>query len=53
MYQIGYDLARSWRVADVNRFMGKYPDLAIKFNGIVSRYLVAQINKMALYVESK
>jgi CRP-like cAMP-binding protein len=43
----------SWRVADVNRFMAKNPDLAIKFNDIVSRFLVGQIDKMALYVESK
>ena len=39
-----------WPVADIQRFMGKQPDLAIKFNDIVNRYLVAQINKLSLYI---
>ena len=43
----------SWRVADVNQFMGRIPGLAIKLNAIVSRYLVGQINKMALNIGSK
>lgn len=42
----------SWRVTDVNRFMDKYPDLAIRFNDVINRYLVAQINKLALYLDS-
>jgi len=42
----------SWRVTDVNRFMDKNPDLAIKFNDVINRYLVAQINKLALYLDS-
>jgi hypothetical protein len=42
-----------WTVLfDVNRFMDKYPDLAIKFNDVINRYLVAQINKLALYLDS-
>jgi hypothetical protein len=39
-----------WPVADIQKFMGKHPDLAIKFNDIVNRYLVAQINKLSLYI---
>jgi CRP-like cAMP-binding protein len=42
----------AWRVTDVNRFMDKNPDLAIKFNDVINRYLVAQINKLALYLDS-
>ena len=40
----------SWSVADINRFLDKNPDLALKFNDVVNRYLVAQINKLALHV---
>ena len=39
-----------WPVADIQVFMGKNPDLAIKFNDIVNRYVVAQINKLSLYI---
>ena len=38
----------AWRVTDINRFKDKNPDLAIKLNDVVNRYLVAQINKLAL-----
>jgi len=40
----------SWSAADIQRFLGKNPDLAIKFNNIVNRYLVAQINSLSLNI---
>lgn len=40
----------SWSVTDINRFLDNNPDLALKFNDVVNRYLVAQINKLALHV---
>jgi hypothetical protein len=39
-----------WRVDAVQKFMDKHPDLAIKFNNIVNRYLVAQINNLSIQV---
>ena len=42
----------SWNVTDVHRFLDKNPDLAIKFDDVLNRYLVAQINKLALYLDS-
>jgi len=38
----------SWSVTDVHRFLAKNPDLAIKFDDVLNRYLVAQINKLVL-----
>jgi len=42
----------AWRVTDVHQFMDKNPDLAIKLNDVINRYLVAQINKLALYLDT-
>jgi CRP-like cAMP-binding protein len=39
-----------WPVADIQEFLGKNPELANKFNDVVNRYLVAQINKLSLYI---
>ena len=41
-----------WSVADIDRFLDRNPELTRKFNDVVNRYLVAQINKLALHVES-
>lgn len=41
-----------WSVPDIKNFLDNNPALAIKFNDIVNRYLVAQINKLALYLDS-
>jgi CRP-like cAMP-binding protein len=40
----------SWSVDSINRFLDNNPGLALKFNDVVNRYLVAQINKLALHV---
>lgn len=40
----------SWSKSDIDRFPGKNPELTRSFNDIVNRYLVAQINKLALYL---
>ena len=42
----------AWRVTDINWFKDKNPDLAIKLNDVINRYLVAQINKLALSLGS-
>jgi hypothetical protein len=42
----------SWSLTDIHKFLDKNPDLAIKFKDVVNRFLVAQINKFALYLES-
>ena len=41
----------SWSVTDVQKFLDSNPDLTVKFNDIVNRYLVAQINKLALHLD--
>ena len=38
----------AWSTDGVQTFLDKNPDLALKFNDVVNRYLVAQINKLAL-----
>lgn len=38
----------SWANSDIDSFLGKNPELTRSFNDIVNRYLVAQINKLAL-----
>jgi len=38
----------AWSTDGVQTFLDKNPELALKFNDIVNRYLVAQINKLAL-----
>lgn len=42
----------AWRIADIKRFKDRNPDLAIKLNDVINRYLVAQINKLALSLGS-
>lgn len=42
----------SWSVTDVHQFLDENPDLAVKFNDLINRYLVAQINKLALDLDS-
>ncbi len=42
----------SWSVTDINSFLDKNHDLSVKFNDVINRYLVGQINKLALYVDS-
>ena len=42
----------SWSLTDIYSFLDKNPDLAIKFKDVVNRFLVAQINKFSLYLES-
>lgn len=37
-----------WPVTDIQTFLGNNPELANKFNDVVNRYLVAQINKLSL-----
>ena len=37
----------SWLKSDIDKFIEKNPDLSRKFNDVVNRYLVAQINKLA------
>lgn len=38
----------SWSKSDIDKFIDKNPGLSRKFNDVVNRYLVAQINKLAL-----
>ena len=40
----------SWSKSDIDRFIDKNPGLSRKFNDVVNRYLVAQINKLALHL---
>jgi CRP-like cAMP-binding protein len=40
----------SWSKSDIEKFIQKNPDLSRKFNDVVNRYLVAQINKLALHL---
>lgn len=40
----------SWSMTDINRFLDRNPELGRKFNNVVNRYLVTQINKLALYL---
>ena len=40
----------AWSVADIQKFRDGNPELAVKFNDLVNRYLVAQINKLALHL---
>ena len=42
----------SWSVTDIDKFLDKNPELAIKFKDVVNRFLVAQINKFARYLDS-
>ena len=37
-----------WPKSDIDNFIEKNPDLSRKFDDVVNRYLVAQINKLAL-----
>jgi len=39
-----------WSKSDIDTFLDRNPGLSRKFNDIVNRYLVAQINKLALYL---
>ena len=41
-----------WPVIDIQNFLGNNPELAAKFSDIVNRFLVAQINKLSLYIGS-
>ena len=41
-----------WSISDIQVFLDKKPDLMLTFNDIVNRHLVAQINKLALYLAS-
>jgi len=41
-----------WQVTDINKFMDNNPQLALQFNSIVNRYLVAQINKLAFHLQA-
>lgn len=41
-----------WAKSDIDSFLGKYPELTRSFNDVVNRYLVAQINKLALCFSS-
>jgi hypothetical protein len=43
----------TWSVTDIRNFLKEYPELAMKFNNIVNRFLVAQINKLSLYVRTR
>ena len=42
-----------WPVADIQTILGNNPELANKFNDVVNRYLVAQINKLSLFIGSR
>jgi CRP-like cAMP-binding protein len=42
-----------WPVTDIQTFLGNNPELANKFNDVVNRYLVAQINKLSLFIGSR
>ena len=37
-----------WSKSDIDTFLEKHPDLSGKFNDVVNRHLVEQINKLAL-----
>ncbi len=39
-----------WSITDINGFLDRNPELGRKFNDVVNRYLVTQINKLALYL---
>ena len=41
-----------WPVTDIQNFLVNNPELEAKFSDIVNRYLVAQINKLSLYLWS-
>jgi hypothetical protein len=41
-----------WSKPDLDRFFERNPGLSRKFNDVVNRYLVAQINKLALYLNN-
>jgi CRP-like cAMP-binding protein len=41
-----------WPVTDIQNFLVNNPELEAKFSDIVNRYLVAQINKLSLYLGS-
>ena len=41
-----------WSKPDIDRFLDRNPELTRSFNDIVNRYLVAQINKLALCLNS-
>ena len=43
----------SWSVGDIQKFLDNNPDLATRFNDVINRYLVAQINKLALFLDSR
>jgi hypothetical protein len=42
----------TWSVNVIRNFLKEFPELAMKFNNIVNRFLVAQINKLSLYVRT-
>ena len=37
-----------WSKPDLDKFIERNPDFSRKFNDVVNRYLVAQVNKLAL-----
>ena len=39
-----------WPVTDIQNFLANNPELAYKVNDVVNRFLVAQINKLSLYI---
>ena len=41
-----------WPVTDIQNFLDNNPGMAAKFSDIINRYLVAQINKLSLYIGS-
>jgi CRP-like cAMP-binding protein len=41
-----------WSIADIEKFRESSPALSRKFDDVVNRYLVAQINKLALSVNA-
>jgi CRP-like cAMP-binding protein len=43
-----------WSVTEIYKFLEENPELALKFNDIVNRHLVSQIDKLALnFIESR
>ena len=39
-----------WSVSDINKLLDRNPELSRRFNDVVNRYMIAQINKLALYI---
>ena len=38
----------TWQIAELDSFLSRNPDIRLKFNDVVNRHLVAQLNKLAL-----